>query len=147
MDNEQIRGLLNDYLKSIFFRVLDIQAKQVSLATQKRLSRTELHSIEIIKDASEPILTDVADTLHVSKATASVCVDRLVKKGFVSKHISSQDKRKFTLALTPIGEETYYQHKTFHDNMVDSLLKDFQIEQYPELLKGLKNLSDFFNSY
>jgi len=147
METENIRELLNGYLKDIFYRVLDIQAKQVSLATKKRLSRTELHSIEIIEDVPEPILTDVADTLRVSKATASVCIDRLVQKGFVSKHVSSQDKRKFTLGLTPIGKETYNQHKEFHDNMVEALLKDFDIEEYPELLRGLKNLSDFFNSY
>ncbi len=147
METEQIRDVLNGYLKDIFFRVLDIQAKQVSIASKKRLSRTELHSIEIIKDVPDPILTDVADKLHISKATASVCIDRLVKKGFVSKNISKDDKRKSTLALTQIGEDTYHQHKEFHEKMVDSLLKDFDISEYPELLKGLKNLADFFNSY
>ena len=147
METEKIRDLLNGYLKDIFYRVLDIQAKQVSLASDKRLSRTELHSIEIIKDVSDPILTDVADKMHISKATASVCIDRLVKKGFVSKNVSSDDKRKFTLGLTQVGEATYNQHKCFHDDMVEAVLTDFDITEYPELLKGLKNLADFFNSY
>ena len=147
METEKIRELLNEYLKNIFFRVLDIQAKQVSLASNKRLSRTELHSIEVIKDVPQPILTDVADKLQISKATASVCIDRLVKKGFVDKHISTEDKRKYSLGLTAVGEETYQQHKKFHDDMVDALVKNFEIEKYPDLLEGLKNLSDFFNSY
>ncbi len=147
METDKIRELLNGYLKDIFYRILDIQAKQVSLASDKRLSRTELHSIEIIKDVPDPILTDVADKMHISKATASVCIDRLVKKGFVSKNVSSEDKRKSTLGLTQIGEDTYSQHKRFHDDMVEAVLTDFDISEYPELLRGLKNLADFFNSY
>ncbi|MEX1307300.1 MAG: MarR family transcriptional regulator [Eubacteriales bacterium] len=147
METDKIRDMLNEYLKDIFYRILDIQAKQVSKASGKRLSRTEMHSIEIIQDVEDAILTDVADKMRISKATASVSIDRLVKKGFVSKNISTKDKRKYTLNLTPVGEETYLQHKQFHDNMVNALLKDFEIADYPELLKGLKNLAGFFNSY
>lgn len=147
MEDIKTRNLLNDYLKSIFFRILDIQAKQVSLATHNRLSRTEMHSIEIIKDATDPILTDVAESLRVSKATASVCIDRLVKKGFVNKNIFTGDKRKFTLSLTTTGDTTYEQHRIFHDKMVDAMINDLGIEAYPELLRGLKNLADFFNEY
>ena len=147
MRDLETRDLLNDYLKNIFYRILDIQAKQVSLAADNRLSRTEMHSIEIIKDAGEPILTDVAEVLRVSKATASVCIDRLVKKGFVTKNTCSDDKRKFTLSLTETGEATYEQHHLFHDKMVEAMIEDFKVEEYPELLRGLKNLAKFFNEY
>ena len=141
------RALINEFLKDIFYRVLDIQAKQVSIATEKRLSRTEMHAIEIIKDTPAPILTSVADQLRVSKATASVCIDRLVKKRFVTKNNFETDKRKYTLALTEIGEQCYQQHFAFHERMVDALLTGFKLSEYPELMRGLENLAHFFHSY
>lgn len=147
MQETATRALINHFLKDIFFRVLDIQAKNVSIATEKRLSRTEMHAIEIIKDYDTPILTTVAERLRVSKATASVSIDRLVKKGFVSKKLFSEDKRKFSLALTDIGELCYQQHKAFHEKMVESVLTDFKLDEYPELMRGLENLATFFNSF
>jgi len=139
--------MINQFLKDIFYRVLDIQAKHVSVATEKRLSRTEMHAIEIIKDNDFPILTTVAECLRVSKATASVSIDRLVRKGFVTKKIFAEDKRKYSLALTSNGDLCYDQHKQFHDQMVTAVLNDFKIDEYPELVRGLKNLADFFDSY
>ena len=110
MNKQKAEAIINVFLKDIFYRVLDIQAKQVSMATEKKLSRTEMHAIEIVKDESAPILTDVAEKLRVTKATASVCIDRLVKKGFVSKQKLKNDARKFSLALTESGDACYDQH-------------------------------------
>ena len=147
MQDSATRLLINQFLKDIFYRVLDIQAKQVSIATEKRLSRTEMHAIEIIRDTNTPILTTVAERLRVSKATASVSIDRLVKKGFVTKKLFSEDKRKYSLALTDIGELCYQQHNAFHEQMVEAVLTDFKLDDYPELLRGLGNLAAFFNRY
>jgi len=147
MNQTNTKTLVNYYLKEIFYRVLSIQEKHVSIATEKRLSRTEIHSIEIIKDAVNPILTHVAEELRVSKATASVCVERLVKKGFVSKKKLADDKRKHSLELTQTGELCYNQHQAFHEKMVDAILVDFKLDEYPELLRGFKNLAEFFRKY
>lgn len=147
MNQRDTKELINHFLKEIFYRVMAIQEKHVSVATEKKLSRTEIHSIEIIKDAVNPILTYVADQLRVSKATASVCVERLVQKGVLSKKKLLSDKRKHSLELTETGELCYAQHKAFHDKMVEALLEDFKLDEYPELLRGFRNLADFFNKY
>lgn len=146
-EGTETRDLINQYLKDMFFRILDIQANYVSIATQNKLSRTEMHSIEIIKELDDPIVTEVAEKLRVSKATASVSIERLVKKGFVKKHKFEHDKRKFYLELTETGDGCYDQHKAFHDQMVQALLTDFKIDEYPELLRGLKNLAQFFDQF
>jgi len=147
MTQQNTKELINQYLKDIFYQVLSIQENHVSIAAKKRLSRTEMHSIEVIKDNASPILTHVAEALKISKATASVCIERLVRKGFVLKKKLISDRRKHSLELTDIGELCYTQHKEFHDKMVDSLLTDFKLDEYPELLRGLKNMSDFFKKY
>ncbi len=138
---------MNHFLKKLFFKVLAIQEENVSIATKNRLSRTEIHTIEIIQDSENPILTNVASELKISKATASVAVERLVKKGFVKKSKDTIDKRKSILVLTETGKICYDQHGKYHEQMVDALLNDFKIDEYPELLRGLSSLSEFLDTY
>jgi DNA-binding MarR family transcriptional regulator len=82
--------------------------------------------------------------LGVTKATVSVSVNRLVKKGFLKKTKIEDDRRKSALQLTEKGEECCKKHKQFHDTMIDSMLKDFDIASQPELLKALQALLEFF---
>ena len=91
-------------------------------------------------------LTDIADsTRPVSKATISVSLARLEEKNYLEKVKSPKDKRKSILELTDGGVFCCDKHQKFHDIMVKSLLRDFNIAQYPDVLKSLQALLDFFN--
>ena len=147
MEKDSTRRLMNHFLKKLFFKVLSIQEKNVSIASKNRLSRTEIHTIEVVNDSDNPILTNVASELSISKATASVAVERLVKKGFIEKTKDVIDKRKSILVLTETGKQCYDQHGAYHEKMVDAMIHDFDIESYPELLRGLESLSDFLDNY
>jgi len=147
MEKDNTRRLMNHFLKKLFFKILSIQEKNVSIASKNRLSRTEIHTIEVINDCDNPILTNVASQLDISKATASVAIERLVRKGFVEKTKDAIDKRKSILVLTETGKLCYDQHANYHEKMVDALIKNFDIESYPELLSGLESLSDFLDNY
>ncbi len=144
MEQHHIKALLNDILKSMFFKVLRLQEKSVSLTSDDTISRTEMHALEEIKNGSKITLTKLAEKLGISKATASVCVSRLVKKDYIHKVKFKKDKRKRGIQLTERGEHLCIKHEAFHERMIDSLLTDFKVSEYPELLKGLQALYDFF---
>ena len=46
--------------------------------------------------------------------------------------------------LTQTGQISCAKHRKFHDMMVRSILGEFEIEEYPEVLKSLKALLSFF---
>jgi DNA-binding MarR family transcriptional regulator len=144
MTEQETRTLLNQVLKKMFYRVLRLQEKSVSQSANANLSRTEMHALEIIQDCPGATLTQIAEMLDVTKATVSVSVNRLVKKGFLKKTKMEDDRRKSALQLTEKGEECCKKHKQFHDMMVDSILKDFDIAARPELLKSMQALLEFF---
>jgi DNA-binding MarR family transcriptional regulator len=144
MTEQETRTLLNQVLKEMFHRVLRLQEKSVSQAANANLSRTEMHALEIVQDCPGATLTQIAELLDVTKATVSVSVNRLVEKGFLKKTKMEDDRRKSALMLTEKGEACCKKHKQFHDMMVDSMLKDFDIASRPELLKGLQALLEFF---
>ena len=144
MTQEAIRKLLNQILKDLFFKILKIQSKMVSLAAQENISRTEMHTLEAIQESEYVTLTQIADKLSITKATASVTIKRLVKKGFVKKVKEENDKRISTLKLTQKGEDSCDKHRQFHDGLVEGILMDFKIEEHPYVVKSLQALLDYF---
>lgn len=145
MNEQEIRIMLNQMLKDTFYKILRLQEKSVSQASNSAISRTEMHILEVVQDEPDPTLTCIADMLGVTKATASVSVKRLTEKNFIKKDTSAFDKRKTLLKLTEAGEVCCRKHRQFHDMMIESLLRDFKIEEYPYVLKSLEALRDFFS--
>ena len=86
MSEDKTRLLLNRVLKEMYPQVMRLQEKMVSLSADANLSRQEMHALEIIQELPGPTLTQIAEALEVTKATASVSVNRLVKKGYLEKH-------------------------------------------------------------
>lgn len=144
MSEDKTRLLLNRVLKEMYPQVMRLQEKMVSLSADANLSRTEMHALETVQELPGATLTQIAQALNVAKATASVSVNRLVRKGYLEKHNLPSDKRKSELALTKMGEECCAKHKYFHDKMIDSILNEFNVSEYPELLKSMSALVEFF---
>jgi DNA-binding MarR family transcriptional regulator len=145
MSEQEIRTLLNQLLKDMFYRILRLQEKSVSKSANDNLSRTEMHTLENIQDSPGATLTQIAEMLGVTKATVSVSVSRLVKKGYIIKQKVDKDKRKSVLLLTEKGEACCKKHKQFHDMLIESILGEFNIAAYPELIKSMEALLLFFN--
>ncbi len=69
--------------------------------------------------AHSPVLAkDVAKELLISKATLSVALNALLKKGLVQRHHDTNDKRKSHLTLTKKGTELANNLSTTKDTLV-----------------------------
>lgn len=147
MTEREIKRLLNKVLKELFFKILRIQERIVSKSANGRFSRTEMHMLEAIEESESATLTNIAARLGVTKATASVSAARLAAKKYIIKIKSDTDKRKSYMELTDQGRLCCSNHREFHEKMVQSMLKDFKISEYPDVLRSLRGLSDFFSSY
>lgn len=147
MDNNKVNELINEILKDLFHQIMTIQERFVEKSSNIRLSRTEMHIIEIVGDNANLILTEVANKMYITKATASVCVERLVKKGYIIKVPLEKDKRKQGLILSQDGQNCNRIHEDFHEKMVEAITKDFGIEEKKDLVKSLNQLLTFFKEY
>ena len=145
MDQAHVEKVLNQVLKNLFYKILRIQERDVAMASNSQLSRTEMHVLEIVQDVPNVTLTQIAEMLGITKATASVTIARLEKKKYLHKVKLDEDKRKSLLKLTELGAVCYEKHRQFHDSMVQSLLQEFRIEEYPTIVKSLEALLQFFN--
>ncbi len=145
MTDQEIELLLNQALKDMFYSVLRLQEKSVSKLAKGNISRTEMHTLEIVQDIPDATLTQITDILGITKATVSVSVNRLVEKGYLIKNRAEDDKRKNILQLTEEGEIMCKKHAQFHDMLIQAVVRDFQVSQYPEVLKSMQALVNFFN--
>jgi DNA-binding MarR family transcriptional regulator len=145
MNDQEIETLLNQALKDMFYSVLRLQEQSVSKLAKGNVSRTEMHTLEIVQDIPDATLTQIAEILGITKATASVSINRLAEKGFLVKVRESDDRRKQILRLTETGDALCKKHTQFHEMLVHSVLREFKVAEYPEVLKSLQALVNFFN--
>ena len=105
---------------------------------------TEVHVLEAIRNTEVTTMGNVAQRLRVTLGTLTTSVNVLVKKNYVYRYRDESDRRKVFLRLNESALEVLKVHDQFHDEMIDSLFKDLELEKDETLLKSLENISHYF---
>jgi len=75
----------------------------------QRMRPSHIHIVDIISQLQQANglvrISDIGLTLHVTKPSITKLVNELVELQAVEKLHSKEDKRVFTVSLTPLGEE------------------------------------------
>lgn len=139
--------LINDYLVTVFNDILTIEESELKKSKFNDLSITEMHTIEAIGTYKKKTSSEVAKELSITVGTLTVAINNLVKKDYVERIRSEDDRRVVKLGLTKKGRLLYRVHQHFHKEMVKNILKGMDKEEEQALLKALKNLHDFLGEY
>ena len=138
---------INDYLVSFFNDILVIEESELKKSEFNDLSITEMHTIEAIGMYKKKTTTEVAKELSITVGTLTIAINRLVKKEYVERIRSEDDRRVVKLALTKKGKLLFRVHQHFHREMVKGVLSQMDAEEEKALLKALKNLHSFLQEY
>lgn len=138
---------VNDYLVSVFNDILVIEESELQKSQFNDLSITEMHTIEAIGMYEMKTTTEVANELQITVGTLTTAINRLVKKGYVERIRSEDDRRVVKLGLTKKGKLLFRVHQYFHRQMIRQVLRDMTNEEETVLLKALKNLHDFLQEF
>ena len=79
-----------------FFRRLFSQVRE----REGSLSAMEAFSVEVIHELDAPTIGQFADFLGISQSNATYKVNSLIKKGYIRKVQSSDDRREYHLEIT-----------------------------------------------
>lgn len=98
-----------DNLLLEFIDTLDASFKKLleetgSASGISKLTVSQLQYIDVVHTLGKPSITELADALAITKASVTVGVNKLVRRGYVVKKQSHQDKRVFRVSLTEAGE-------------------------------------------
>lgn len=139
-----LNATLNEVLVRLFRDINTIEERAVRTGEYKELSVNDMHVIEAI-DIHEPKnMTSVARALSVTTGTLTISVNGLVKKGFVERTRSEEDRRVVLVSLTPKGRKAFAQHSRFHQQMIDAVVDGLSVQEQEILEKALRNLNHFF---
>ena len=140
---------LNTLFVDTFDAIMRVEEKSLKQVGKGELSIAEFHTLECISSGEDQSRTvgEIAEALGVTVPTVTVCVNKLVKKGYVTKHRSDKDARIAIIELTREGRKMNRLHRYFHEQMVLSISQEFTEEELDCLLRCIRKLSEFFDEH
>ena len=142
----QTYDMFNEILVKLFRDIMDIEGKAIITEEFQDISNNDMHIIEAIGLHEKKNMSTVAKALSVTIGTLTIAMNSLVKKGYVNRVRSEQDRRVVYISLTPKGEKAYKHHEEFHRQMILATIDGLSEEETRILVKALSNLNDFFRN-
>ena len=136
--------LFNHLLVMLFNEILDVENKALITGSFKEISINDMHIIDAIGMREPKNMSTVAKTMAVTVGTLTTAINSLVKKGYVSRVRSAEDKRVVLLSLTDKGAAAYKKHAAFHKKMVQTVMDGFDGEELDILARALEKLRIYF---
>ncbi|MDD3204834.1 MAG: MarR family transcriptional regulator [Lachnospiraceae bacterium] len=140
----EINIVLNELLVKLFKDISEIEERAIQTEEFKGVTTNDVHVIEAIGVGQAKNMSSVAKVLNVTMGTLTISVNSLVKKGYVQRVRSEEDRRVVLVSLTDSGKRAFEHHKKFHDKMIQAVIKELSEDEKTVLEKALTNLSDFF---
>lgn len=139
-----IHATLNEVLVRLFRNINSIEESVIKQNEYQNITTNDMHVIEAIGMKEPKNMTTVARSLMVTTGTLTIAVNGLVKKGFVERIRSEEDRRVVLVSLTEKGREVYVSHEKFHEEMVGAVTEALTDEEQVVLEKALGRLNLFF---
>ena len=135
--------ILNELLVDTFNLILNLEEKNLY---EKGVALTikEVHVLEAIAKVENKTVSNVAKRLQLTVGTLSLAVNRLVTKGYIKKIKNHSDLRIVKIELLDHAKDVLKIHDKFHENMIDSAIKDLNLLNQPHIIDVLKNINDYF---
>ena len=133
---------INDTLVNLFNEIWELEKEAIITEEFK-----DMHIIEAIGLSGENTMSSVAKKLKITAGSLTTAVNALVRKAYVKRERSEEDRRVVYIALTEKGEKAFYHHEQFHRQMTNAVIEKLDDEEIDALVKMLKDISAFFRSY
>lgn len=106
------------------------------------LTAVETFCVEVIDALDEPTVSRFANFVNISQANATYKIQNLIKKGYVTKIQSENDRREYRLHVT----ERFKEYSKLHIDYVDEVVKRINERFSPEEVRTFKYLLDIIGS-
>jgi len=137
------KKILDELLVNLFNHILTLEESNLK-KKHIRLSMTEVHLLDAVDKLEDTSMSSIAKKLMVTQGTLTTSASKLIKKGYVERYRDSVDGRVVRLRLTDKSDSVIQIHDKFHEEMIDSILLDLNIEDDLVLIKSLDRIMDYF---
>lgn len=138
---------LNDILVVLFNDIMDIEQDAIITGEFRDITNNDMHIIEAVGMDEPQNMSSIAKKLSVTMGTLTISMNNLVKKGYVVRQRSEEDRRVVYILLTEKGVRAYHHHEAFHHEMIEAVVRNLDNEEKGILIKSLVRLKKFFLDY
>lgn len=139
-----INNTLNEVLVKLFRDINTIEERAIRTGEYRDVTTNDMHVIEAIGMEDAKNMTSVARELEVTTGTLTISINGLVKKGYVNRTRSEEDRRVVLISLSDKGVRAYLHHQKFHEQMIDAVIAGLSEEEQYILEQALFKLNRFF---
>ena len=121
------------FYRKVFSRIQD---RETSLTT------VETFCMEIIQALGKPTVNEFASFVNISAPNAAYKVNSLVKKGYLTREQSDDDKREFYLCITQKYKDYYnisYQYLSTVMHRIEERFSREDVERLEKMLHVISN--------
>lgn len=104
-----------------------IEKKPRTYGTDQLLHSGEAHTLKAIAENEGITQKDISELMYRTKGATSLMIDKLVKKGLITKSPGQGDQRKTTLYLTEKGKSVNDNHLKYDDAWIATWFQSLQI--------------------
>ena len=139
--------IVNDVLVNLFQEILVLEEKGIITGEFTNISVNDMHIIDKIGPGEGKNMSAIAKEHGVTVGSLTTSMNSLVKKEYVIRERSEQDRRVVTIRLSEKGLRAYEHHRNFHMKMTSAALAILKEEDIPKVTKVLVGLEKFFREY
>ncbi len=136
---------LNDILVDTFKTITKIEEISIKRAGHD-LSVSEVHILEAAAEdqGQGRTISDIAEDLRITLPSVTVAINKLVKKGYVSKVRDENDGRRVYVFLTDKGMQMDRVHRFFHKKLVSNIASGLTESEKEALYAAMQKMNGFF---
>ena len=138
---------LNDVLVNLFRDIMELEEQAIITQEYQDITNNDMHIIEAVGLGEGNNMTTIAKKMKITVGSLTTSMNSLVKKHYVERNRSEEDRRIVNITLTEKGIKAYKHHEEFHEKMSQAAISEMSEDEVKVLLKSLNNLSKFFHSY
>lgn len=141
---EQLYTAISDAFAALYNEIYNMEKKLLLNEEFKDVTMNDVHIIHAIGLGEAKNMSTLAGELCVTVGSLTTAMNGLVRKGYVVRERSSQDRRVVYSRLSESGERVYRRHQQFHEEITGALMKGNLPPE--ELLARLNACREILNS-
>lgn len=138
---------INDTLVTLFNEIWELEKEAIITEEFQDITNNDMHIIEAIGLSGKNTMSAVAKKLKITAGSLTTAINALVKKMYVERERSEEDRRVVYITLTEKGRKAYHHHEQFHRQMTNAVLEKLDEEETVVLVKLLEDITAFFRNY
>jgi DNA-binding MarR family transcriptional regulator len=117
----------------------------LDLLREHGLSQGEAHILAHLADSGSASVGELHEVLAHKRSTLTSILDRLVKRGFVTREADTEDRRTFVVALTRAGKPVaahVHRHMLELERVVRRKFSGATLESFVAVLSAIEEAAD-----